>query len=222
VKSEFIVIIASGVFVASIILSAGLTDSIKAADDGPNVPLLIPVNDLVHSEAKKTSNDDGMLYDESSVVRGTGNVSIKGSFGDRALDSTGWMKGTGSINLESLRSMNKRRTAVNFTQKSDLVFEGGQLRGERSLESPLFYGGVGASVNERFNLSHVDKSETDMIRSNNRSDNTLVFNTNMAFDGIWDIKNQQGWSFNMKKSEQQYSGSFQTQKNIEFRDLGKK
>jgi len=133
-----------------------------------------------------------MLYDESSVVRGTGNVSIKGSFGDRALDSTGWMKGTGSISLESLRSMNKNRPMVNFTQKSDLVFEGGQLRSERSLESPLFYGGVGASVNERFNLSHVDKSEIDMIRSNNRSDNTLVFNTNMAFEGIWDIKNQQG------------------------------
>jgi hypothetical protein len=118
--------------------------------------------------------------------------------------------------------MNKKFQMVNFTQKSDLVFEGGQLKSDKSLESPLFYRGIGASINERFNLSHVDKSETDMIRSNNRSDNTLAFNVDQAFEGIWNIKNQQGWLFNAKKSEQQYSGSFQTQKNIEFRDLGKK
>jgi hypothetical protein len=53
-------------------------------------------------------------------------------------------------------------------------------------------------------------------------DNTMAFKADQAFEGTWDIKNQQGWLFNAKKSEQKYSGSFQTQKNIEFRDLGKK
>jgi len=163
-----------------------------------------------------------MLYDESSIVRGTGDVSIKGSFNDRAMDSTGWMIGTGSMNLESLRSMDKNRPMVNFTQKSDLVFEGGQLKGEKILESPLFYGRIGANVYERFNVSHVDRSETDLIRSINRSDNTLAFKEEQAFDGFWALATQQGWSFNRKKSEQRYSGSFQTQKNIEFQDLGKK
>lgn len=211
----FIAIISSGVFIAAIVLSAVLTDTIRAADDGPNMPQLVSVKE-------SASNDKGMIYDESSVVRGIGDVSIKGSFGDHAVSASGWMKGTGSMSLESLRSMNKNRPMIGFTQKSDLVFEGGQLKGETCLESPLFYGRIGASVTERFNMSHVDKSETDLVRSINRSDNALAFNVEQAFNGTWDIKTLQGWSFNEKKSEQQYSGSFQTTKNIEFQDRGKK
>jgi hypothetical protein len=211
----FIAIISSGVFIATIVLSFGLTDTIRAADGGPIMPQLASVKE-------SASTDKGMIYDESSVVRGTGDVSIKGSFGDHAMSASGWMKGTGSMSLESLRSMNKNRPMVDFTQKSDLVFEGGQLKGETCLESPLFYGRIGASVTERFNMSHVDKSETDLVRSINRSDNTLAFNAEQAFNGTWNIKTLQGWSFNAKKSEQQYSGSFQTVKNIEFQDRGKK
>ena len=222
----FIVVIASVALVAGIVLSADLTGGVRADDTGPNVPRLASINELEHNTPQAVSgraySDKGMLYDESSIVRGTGDVSIKGSFNDRAMDSTGWMIGTGSMNLESLRSMNKNRPMVNFTQKSDLVFEGGQLKGEKILESPLFYGRIGASVYERFNVSHVDRSETDLIRSINRSDNTLAFKEEQAFDGFWALATQQGWSFNRKKSEQRYSGSFQTQKNIEFQDLGKK
>jgi hypothetical protein len=219
----FIAVIASGVLVAALVLSASLTGGVRAADEGPNVPhLALMVHNTPQAVSERAYSDNGMLYDESSIVRGTGDVSIKGSFSDRAMDSTGWMKGTGSMNLESLRSMNKNRPMVNFTQKSDLVFEGGQLKGEKILESPLFYGRIGANVYERFNVSHVDRSETDLIRSINRSDNTLAFKEEQAFDGFWALATQQGWSFNRKKSEQRYSGSFQTQKNIEFRDLGKK
>jgi hypothetical protein len=211
----FIAIISSGVFIATIVLSASLTDTIRAADGGPIMPHFASVKE-------SATTDKGMIYDESSVVRGTGDVSIKGSFGDHAMSASGWMKGTGSMSLESLRSMNKNRPMVDFTQKSDLVFEGGQLKGETCLESPLFYGRIGASVTERFNMSHVDKSETDLVRSINRSDNTLAFNAEQAFNGTWNIMTLQGWSFNAKKSEQQYSGSFQTTKNIEFQDRGKK
>jgi hypothetical protein len=219
----FIAVIASGVLVTAIMLSAGLTGCVRAADEGPNVPhLASTVHNTPQAISERAYSDNGMFYDESSIVRGTGDVSIKGSFSDRAMDSTGWMKGTGSMNLESLRSMNKNRPMVNFTQKSDLVFEGGQLKGEKILESPLFYGRIGANVYERFNVSHVDRSETDLIRSNNRFDNTLGFKEEQAFDGFWALATQQGWSFNRKKSEQQYLGSFQTQKNIEFQDLGKK
>ena len=222
----FIVVIASVALVAVIVLSTCITNGVRAADIGPNVPHLDSAKEPEHTAsqavAKRAYSDNGMLYDESSIVRGTGDVSIKGSFSDRAMDSTGWMIGTGSMNLESLRSMDKNRPMVNFTQKSDLVFEGGQLKGEKILESPLFYGRIGANVYERFNVSHVDKSETDLIRSNNRFDNTLAFKEEQAFDGFWALATQQGWSFNAKKSEQRYSGSFQTQKNIEFQDLGKK
>lgn len=221
-----IAIIAGMVLVAALVPYISLMDGVRAADIGSNVPRLAPVNELEHNipqaVAERSYIDKGLLFDESSIVRGTGDVTIKGSFNDHAMDSTSWMKGTGSISLESLRSMDKNRPMVNFTQRSDLVFEGGQLKGEKILESPLFYGRIGANVYERFNVSHVDRSETDLIRSNNRFDNKLAFKEDQAFDGFWALATQQGWSFNRKKSEQRYSGSFQTQKNIEFQDLGKR
>ena len=191
-----------GVFVALIMLSAGLIEIIKAADDGPNVVF----------------KGNGFFYDEASKVTGNGHVSIRGSFGDRAAASNGWMKGTGSINLESLRGMKKIGRMVDFTQKTDLAFNGEQLKNINSLSSPLFNKGTGASVHERFNLSQVNKSETDTIRSINRFDNALIYNTTNALEGIWAIKTIQGLS----KSDQRYSGSFQIQKNIELDDSGKK
>ena len=203
---DLVAIIAVAVFVASIMLSSGLIEHAKAADAGSNV---LP------------SSHNGFLYDESSMVEGTGQVSIKGSFADRSANSNNWMKGTGSINLESLRGMNKIGQMVDFTRKTDLVFAGGQLKDRNRLASPLFENGIGASVNVRSNLSHVDNSETEMIGSINRINNALKYNTTIAFDGTWAITTMQGWSMNMNKSSQRYSGSFEIQKNIEFNDFGK-
>ena len=184
-------------------LAAGFFCSVDAADYGPNV----------HYFA-----DKGFFFDESSTVSGRGEVSIKGSFHDHAVDSKGWMRGYGSINLESLRNLNKIGREVDFTQKADLVFTGGQLKNSKSTRLPLFEKGIGASVSERFNLSHVDKSESNIIRSINRFNNTMHYDTALAFEGLWDIKNMRGWSINMNRSEQTYSGSFQTEKKIEFDD----
>jgi hypothetical protein len=204
--------------VLALALAAGFFCSVEAADHDPNVPFLAP--DYGNSPLVNESPfaGKGFLYDESSTVRGSGEVSIKGSFHDNAVDSSGWMKGTGSINFESLRNMNKIRQKVEFTQKADLVFTGGQLKNRKSLRLPQFEKGIGASVSERFNLSHVDKSETNIIRSINRFNNTMSYDTELAFEGLWNIKNMRGWSINMNKSEQTYTGSFQTQKKIDFDD----
>jgi hypothetical protein len=206
------------------VLSIALKDDAQAVDDGPYMlhwSTVTQQDAALHSAPGQASSDQGMLYIESSVVRGTGEVSVKDDFNDNAMGYNGWMKGNGSINMESQRSIDKNRPMVNFTQTSDLVFEGGQLRGEKSLESPAFYGGIGASVTEKFNMSHVDQSETDMIRSLNSSDNTLAFNADQAFNGTWNIKTQYAQLFKKMKGDQQYSGSFQTQKKIKFQDLGK-
>ena len=40
----------------------------------------------------------------------------------------------------------------------------------------------------------------------------------MAFEGLWNIKNTKSWSMNMDKRNEIYTGSFQTQKRIEFND----
>jgi hypothetical protein len=205
VKRDLVVIIAIGVFASFIVLSSGLTELAKGSDAGSGI---LP---LSHK---------GFLYDESSKVEGTGQVSIKGSFDDRAANSNAWMKGTGSISLESLRSMNKIGKIVEFNRKADLVFDGGQLKDRNRLASPLFENGIGASVNVRSNVSRMDNSEIEAVTSINRFNNALKYNTEVAFDGTWAITTMQGWSMNMNRSSQQYSGSFQIQKNIEFNDFG--
>ncbi len=203
-------------------LTAGFFCSVEAADYGPNVNYFTPGYGLRHHINEKPSADKGFFFDESSTVSGRGEVSIKGSFHDRAIDSKGWMKGYGSINLESIRNLNKVGREVDFTQKSDLVFTGGLLKNSKSTRLPLFEKGIGASVSERFNLSHVDKSESNIIRSVNRFNNTMHYDTALAFEGLWDIKNMRGWSINMNKSEQIYSGSFQTEKKIAFDDSARR
>lgn len=192
-------------------LAAGSFFSAQASDYGSNhVFKYIPFER--HLAAK------GFFFDEQSSVNGSGEVSIKGKFKDRAVDSKGWMKGHGSINLESLRSMNKIGSKVDFSSQTDLAFDGGQLKNSKSTKIPFFENGIGASVSERFNLSQVNKSESSIIKSVNRFNNTMSFSTELAFEGLWAIKNMRGWSINMNKSEQIYSGSFQTQKNVQFDD----
>lgn len=192
-------------------IAVGSFCSVQAADYGPNYA-------FKHFPIERYIVEKGFFFDEQSSVSGRGEVSIKGKFKDRALDSKGWMKGYGSINLESLRSMNKIGRKVDFSSQSDLAFNGGQLKNSKSTRLPLFEKGIGASVSERFNLSQVDKSESSIIRSVNRFNNTMSFDTEMAFEGLWAIKNMRGWSINMNKSEQIYSGLFQTEKKIEFDD----
>jgi hypothetical protein len=199
-------------------LAAGFSCSVEATDYGPNDHYFIPGYGLWHHMNERPFGDKGFYFDESSTVSGRGEVSIKGSFHDHAVDSKSWMKGNGSINLESLRYMNKTGREVDFTQKSDLVFAEGQLKNSKSTRLPLFEKGIGASVSERFNLSHVDKSESNVIRSVNRFNNTMHYETALAYEGLWSIKNMRGWSINMNKSEQIYPGSYQTQKKIDFDD----
>ena len=114
--------------------------------------------------------------------------------------------------------MDKAGREVEFLQESDLVFAGGLLKNRKSMSLPLFEKGRGAKVSERFNLSHVDKSETDLIRSVNNYNNTMLFDSELAFEGLWNIKNTKGWSMNMDRRNEIYTGSFQTQKRINFND----
>lgn len=48
------------------------------------------------------------------------------------------MKGSGSISLDSLRSMNKAGREVESLQRSDLVFTGGLLKNKKKYEPALF------------------------------------------------------------------------------------
>jgi len=203
--------------VAAIALIAVFLFDLSAADQGFMGSNSTSANASI-AAVESHSAKRGFFFDESSSVSGAGQVSIKGSFRDNALDSSGWMKGSGSISLESLRSMDKAGREVEFLQKSDLVFAGGLLKNKKSMSLPLFEKGRGATVSERFNLSHLDRSESNVIRSYDRHNNSMVFDTALAFDGKWDIENRRGWSIFMNRSKQSYTGSFQTEKKIQFDD----
>jgi hypothetical protein len=214
---------AAGTYMA---LSVWLTDGSATAEGGPYMLHWSTINSKDMTEGKETRAvtpqlEDGMLFIESTTVRGKGEVSIKDTFQGSAMEFSEKMKGNGSISLESLRCIDKR-TAYNFTEKKDLVFTDGQLKGHQRVSSPTFHGGLGASVTERFNLSHVDKSETSSVSAAGFANNTLAFNTEQAFDGTWNIQTQYAKFYKKIKADQQYTGSFQTQKKIKFQDYGQK
>lgn len=214
---------ASGTYMA---LSVWLTDGSARAEAGPYMLHWSTINSRDQAVGKGTGYpasrlENGMLFIESSSVKGKGEVSIKDSFQGSAMEFNEKMKGNGSISLESLRCIDKK-TVDNFTERKDLVFTDGQLKGHQTVASPTFHGGLGASVTERFNLSHVDKSETSMVSSASPADNTLAFNTDQAFDGTWNIQTKYAKFYKKIKADQEYRGSFQTEKKIKFQDQGQK
>jgi hypothetical protein len=168
------------------------------------------------------SGNNGMLFIESSSVKGKGEVTIKDTISGSTMQYNEKIMGNGSISLETLRTIDRSGGQDNFTEKKDLVFTEGSLKGHKTVASPNFQGGLGASVTERFNLSHVDKSETSSVKSANSVNNTLAYKTDQAFDGTWNIQTRYAKFYKKIKADQQYTGSFQTQKDITFTDAGQK
>ncbi len=202
-------------------LSVWMTDGSNTAEGGP---YLIHWS-TVKSGPQTTTRDfiapvsgNGKLFIESSSVKGEGQVSIKDSFEGAAMNYNERMMGNGSISLDTQRSLDRKSSANNFIEKKDLVFTGGNLIGHQTVGSPTFDGGMGASVTERFNLTHVDRSETASVSSTNYANNTLAFKTDQAFNGTWDIQTKYARFYKKIKADQQYTGSFQTQKEIKFQD----
>lgn len=165
----------------------------------------------------KTSGD-GMLYIESTTVSGRGEVSIRDTFMENAMSYEEDLKGSGNLDMESVRCMEKSNPTVNFSEVKDISFDGGVLKGFKRFDSPVFHGGMGASITERFNMSQLDKSERGMIRSVNYRNNTVAFSTEQAFEGTWNTRTEYSKFSKKMKADQRLNGSFQIQKNIKFQD----
>jgi hypothetical protein len=201
-------------------LSVWMTDGSSTAEGGPYLIHWSTVN--VAPDAKREESTSSILnkklFIESSSVKGEGEVSIKDNFNGVAMNFNENMMGSGSISMESQRSIERRQSIDNFTETKDLVFTGGSLKGHKTVESPRFDGGMGASVSERYNLSHVDRSESSSVSSAGYANNSLNFKTEQAFNGTWNIQTKYAKLFKKVKADQQYKGSFQTEKDIQFKD----
>ena len=204
-------------------LSVKISDGSSTAEGGPYLIHWSTVTSVESTESTQTvarSSGNGMLFIESSSVRGSGEVSIKDTILGSTMEFNEKIIGNGSISLETMRCVDRTGPVDSFTEKKDLVFDG-NLKGHKTVASPTFHGGMGASVTERFNLSHVDKSETSSVSSNSFANNTLKYKTDQAFDGTWNIQTKYAKFYKKIKADQKYTGSFQTQKDIEFTDAGK-
>ena len=204
-------------------LSVKISDGSSTAEGGPYLIHWSTVNSVESTESTQTvarSSGNGMLFIESSSVRGSGEVSIKDTILGSTMEFNEKIIGNGSISLETMRCVDRTGPVDSFTEKKDLVFDG-NLKGHKTVASPTFHGGMGASVTERFNLSHVDKSETSSVSSNSFANNTLKYKTDQAFDGTWNIQTKYAKFYKKIKADQKYTGSFQTEKDIEFTDAGK-
>lgn len=201
-------------------LSIWITDGSSMAEGGPYLIHWSTVNTASDGkrEESTTASLEKRLFIESTSVKGEGEVSIKDNFNGAAMHFNDRMMGNGSISMETLRSIDRRSSMDNFTETKDLVFTGGSLKGHKTVESPRFDGGMGASVSERYNLSHVDRSESSSVSSAGYANNTLNFKTEQAFNGTWNIQTNYARLFKRVKADQQYKGSFQTEKDIQFQD----
>ncbi|MDQ1262850.1 MAG: hypothetical protein QG575_2031, partial [Euryarchaeota archaeon] len=203
-------------------LSVYIAGESGSAEGGPYLIHWSTVNTNKERTVVAPSGRNGMLFIESSSVKGKGEVTIKDTISGSTMQFNEKIMGNGSISLETLRTIDRSGSQDNFTEKKDLVFTGGNLKGHKTVASPNFQGGMGASVTERFNLSHVDKSEASSVSSSNFANNTLAFKTDQAFDGTWNIQTKYAKFYKKIKADQKYTGSFQTQKDITFTDAGQK
>jgi len=209
-----------------------VSDGERWAEDGPYILFwseTAPKDTAEPAAQETTSNDggkgktvetkkNGMLFVESTTVIGKGDVSIKNEVREATARYKEELKGSGSIEMQSEKTVNKGNPIVNITDSRLLVFDQGYLKGFKVMQSPGFHGGMGASVTEQFNATTLEKSESGTISSVSRSENTLLFNTQQAFEGIWGTKTEYS-NFNKKiKADQKLNGTFETQKKITFED----
>jgi len=213
-----------------------VSDGERWAEDGPYIlfwsesaPGIEPEQEAAATEVVEPSGDggsretaetrkEGMLFVESTTVVGRGDVSIKSEVREDSARYKEELDGFGSIELQSEKTINKGNPVVNITDSRVLVFDQGYLKGFKIMQSPCFNGGMGASVTERFNATTLEKSETGTISTVRHSQNTLLFNSQQAFEGIWGTRTEYS-NFNKKiKADQTLNGTFETQKKITFED----
>ena len=171
-----------------------------------------------HVEVEEDPSKKAMFYTECTTIIGRGDVSIKNEFRETAIRFREDLSGYGSIEIASQKAISKGNPQVNFNSSRLLVFDDGQLKGSKTMASPTFHGGMGASVSERFNTSSMEKCEVGMIRNVNRSENTISFDSQQSFEGMWGTKTTYSKFGKKMKTKQVLDGSFETQKKITFRD----
>ena len=113
-------------------LSVFITGGSSTAEGGPYLIHWSTVNSVQERTVVAPSGRNGMLFIESSSVKGRGEVSIKDTIQGSTMQFNEKIMGNGSISLETLRTIDRSGSVDNFTEKKDLVFTGGNLKGHKT------------------------------------------------------------------------------------------
>ena len=177
--------------------------------------------------------DQEQFFSVKSSVQGVGSFEIRNEIVDKeiAINVRERIKGDtgpdGSVAMESEEILNE---AVNITDPNDpdyfhyktIDFSGDWLRGSAKYGSSAFYGGMGASVEENYNVTEMEKQETTTIKTTSAvgQKQSLNYNTMTVFKGKWGTTAE--WKKPCKKDikhTEMFEGEFAVSKYLIFEEL---
>ena len=173
------------------------------------------------------------FFSVQSSVQGIGSFEIRNEIVDKeiAINVRERIKGCtgpdGGVAIESKEILNE---SVNITDPNDpdyfhyktIDFSGDWLRGSAKYGSSAFYGGVGASVEENYNVTEMEKQETTTIKTTSAAGQkqSLNYNTMTVFKGKWGTTAE--WKKPCKKDikhTEMFEGEFAVSKYLIFEEL---
>jgi hypothetical protein len=173
------------------------------------------------------------FFSMQSSVQGVGSFEIRKEIRSKeiAINVRERIKGDtgpdGNIAMESREILNE---SVNITDPSDpdyfhykmIDFSGDLLRGTTKYGSSAFYGGMGASVEENYNVTEMEKQETTTIKATSAvgQKQSLNYNTMTVFKGKWGTTAE--WKKPCKKDikhTETFEGNFAVSKYLIFEEL---
>ena len=177
--------------------------------------------------------DQEQFFSVKSSVQGVGSFEIRNEIVDKeiAINVRERIKGDtgpdGSVAMESREILNE---SANITDPNDpdyfhsrtIDFSGDWLRGSAKYGSSAFYGGMGASVEENYNVTEMEKQETTTIKTTSAvgQKQSLNYNTMTVFTGKWGTTAE--WKKPCKKDikhTEMFEGEFAVSKYLIFEEL---
>ena len=173
------------------------------------------------------------FFSVQSSVQGVGSFEIRNEIVGKeiAINVRERIKGDtgpdGNIAMESREILNE---SVNITDPNDpdyfhsrtIDFSGDWLRGSAKYESSAFYGGMGASAEENYDVTGMEKQESTTIKTTSAvgQKQSLNYNTMTVFTGKWGTTAE--WKKQCKKDvkhTEMFEGDFAVTKYLIFEEL---
>jgi hypothetical protein len=173
------------------------------------------------------------FFSVQSSVQGVGSFEIRSKIVDTetAINVKERIKGdTGSDGSIAMQSREILNGSVNITDPNDpdffhymtIDFSGDMLRGSAKYASSAFYGGMGASIEENYDVTGMEKQETTTIKTTSAAGQkqSLNFKTMAVFTGKWGTTAE--WKKPCKKDikhTETFEGEFAVTKYLIFEEL---